>query len=141
MLAICDVCKWPRACTVLVTKLVTGSMVWGMTGFCRVITSLHANPDDIAHFDLTLRTTQLAMVSEIMGRVCAINHFSSSLRVLLSLITQHVSLSLGSYSLAFTLNYAELLLCNGVGLKHPALPGVEVPDTVVLYSKVRPRMF
>ncbi|KAI9450110.1 hypothetical protein BJY52DRAFT_1304600 [Lactarius psammicola] len=33
--------------------------------------------------------------------------------LLLSLITQHVSLFLGSYSLAFAVNYRELLLCNG----------------------------
>ena len=38
------------------------------------------------------------------------------------LITQHVPLSLRLYSLSFTVNDNELLLCLGVGLEHPALP-------------------
>ncbi len=74
-----------------------------------------------------------------MGCACAINHLGFSL--LLSLLTQDVSLSLRPYSLSFTVNDGESLLCNGVGLKRPALPDVEVPNAAVLYSKGCPRMF
>jgi hypothetical protein len=65
---------------------------------------------------------------EKMATACAIKHLS--LVLLLSLITQHVSFSHSTSS--FTVKHGESLLCFGVGLKHSALPGVDLPDGAVL---------
>lgn len=46
--------------------------------------------------------------------------------LLLSLIIEHDSLP----HRTFTINHDELFLCFRVGLKHPALPGIDFPDGV-----------
>ena len=64
---------------------------------------------------------------EKMGSACAsIKHLSFAL--LLSLITQYVSLSHST----FTAKHGELLLCFGVGLKHPVMSDDDLPDGAVL---------
>ena len=65
-----------------------------------------------------------------MGNACAsIKHLSFAL--LLSLITQYVSLSHST----FTVKYGELFLCFGVGLKSPAMSDDAWPNGAVLYLR------